>query len=213
MISTTLAIAADYADAIAVARRAKNWCFLLLLLVLVAQVGIFFVARYEPKLMAVPTGGAVGMVKWTTFLEYAIDVTDFLGMVVAIVLAIVMLLLVGIMLVGRLVGVAYVTGAFIGTAVLVVLLFPWQAFLNQSPGPYSMDVRIPGVLYTWPELQARHDFASTPVLDAILPWARFAGWPAVALIVLAGTQVRANRGLAMALGETDVTLNTPKTSA
>jgi hypothetical protein len=111
MISTTLAIAADYADAIAVARRAKNWCFLLLLLVLVAQLGIFFAARYEPKLMPAAKEDNISMAtpnaaKWPAMMEYVIDVTDFLGIVVAIVLAIVMLLLVAIMLVGRLVGVA-----------------------------------------------------------------------------------------------------------
>jgi hypothetical protein len=218
MISTTLAIAADYADAIAVARRAKNWCFLLLLLVLVAQIGIFFVARYEPGLMGgslstAPGAPAVLTARWSAVIEYVIDVTDFLGIVLAVVLAIVMLLLVGIMLVGRLVGVANVTGAFIGTAVLVVLLFPWQAFLNQSSSANTPDVRIPGVLYTWPELVQHNSFANNPLPEAMLGWARFVGWPIAALIVLAGTQVRANRGLGLALGETDMAINAPRPTA
>jgi hypothetical protein len=106
-----------------------------------------------------------------------------------------------------------VTGAFVGTAVLVVLLFPWQSFLNQSNKPDAPDVRIPGVLYTWPELQEHYNFANNPLPEAMLRWARFVGWPVAALIVLAGTQVRANRGLAMALGETDMTLSAPKPSA
>jgi hypothetical protein len=222
MISTTLAIAADYADAIAVARRAKNWCFLLLLLVLLAQIGIFFVARYDHGIIApyIPSWTAPSSAslpafspRWPAVMEYVIGVTDFLGMVTSIVLAIVMLLLVGIMLVGRLVGVAHMTGAFVGTAVLVVLLFPWQAFLNQSTNPQTQEVRIPGVLYTWQELEEHYYFTNSPLPEAMLHWARFVGWPVAAMIVLAGTQVRANRGLGMALGETDVAPNTPKPSA
>jgi hypothetical protein len=223
MISTTLAIAADYADAIAVARRAKNWCFLLLLLVLMAQFAVFLTARLDRPIMASaeqtiapasqPDSSATTANpanRWPAAMEYVIDVTDFLGIVVAVVLAVVMLLLVGIMLVGRLVGVAHMTGAFVGTAVLVVLLFPWQAFLNQSASLGAPDVRIPGVLYTWPELVRQFAFANTPIPEAMLHWARFVGWPAAALIVLAGTQVRANRGLAMSLGETDVTTSAAK---
>src|SRR5205823_5468557 len=45
MTRTALAIAADYADAMMVARRAKNWLFLVLLLVLLIQLALFFVAR------------------------------------------------------------------------------------------------------------------------------------------------------------------------
>jgi hypothetical protein len=93
-----------------------------------------------------------------------------------------------------------------------VLLFPWQAFLNQSSSLTTPDVRIPGVLYTWPELAQHYNFTNDPLPEAMLHWARFVGWPVAALIVLAGTQVRANRGLGMALGETDVTLSTPKPS-
>jgi hypothetical protein len=222
MISTTLAIAADYADAIAVARRAKNACFLILLLVLVAQLAMFLVARYDHAIMTpsipswvTPTSSDLSPqpTRGAELMRYATDVTDFLGLVVAIVLAIVMLLLVGIMLVGRLVGVAHVTGAFVGAAVLVVLLFPWQAFLNQSPSPQATEVRIPGVLYTWPELAQQYNFANNPIPEAMLHWARFVGWPAAALIVLAGTQVRCNRGLAMSLGETDMTARAPKPPA
>src|SRR5687767_10687633 len=45
-MSANIATAADYADAMMIARRAKNWLFLLLLLFLLAQLAIFFVARY-----------------------------------------------------------------------------------------------------------------------------------------------------------------------
>ena len=40
MADSTIITAADYADALTVARRAKNWLFLLLLLMLLAQIAI-----------------------------------------------------------------------------------------------------------------------------------------------------------------------------
>ena len=59
----------------------------------------------------------------------------------------VILLIAKIMLVGRLIGVAQVTSAFIWCVFLVVLLFPWQAFLQSTD--FTGDFKIPGVLYTW----------------------------------------------------------------
>ena len=70
--------------------------------------------------------------------------------ILIIVLAIVILLIAKIMLVGRLIGVAQVTSAFIWCVFLVVLLFPWQAFLQNTD--FTGDFKIPGVLYTWNEL-------------------------------------------------------------
>jgi len=49
-VQTTIATAADYADAMITARRAKNWLLTLLLLILLAQLAIFFVARYTDAL-------------------------------------------------------------------------------------------------------------------------------------------------------------------
>src|SRR5436190_24200744 len=43
--TATLAVAADYADAMMTARRAKNWLFILVLLVLLSQLAVFFLAR------------------------------------------------------------------------------------------------------------------------------------------------------------------------
>src|SRR4051794_19939001 len=47
MPPSNISTAADYADAMMIARRAKNWLFLILLLFLLAQLAIFFVARYS----------------------------------------------------------------------------------------------------------------------------------------------------------------------
>ena len=45
--TATIAVAADYADAMMTARRAKNWLFILLLVMLVTQLTIFFLLRFK----------------------------------------------------------------------------------------------------------------------------------------------------------------------
>src|SRR5688500_15899427 len=46
-MADSIATAADYADAIMTARRAKNTLFLLLLLILLAQLALFFLGRND----------------------------------------------------------------------------------------------------------------------------------------------------------------------
>src|SRR5882672_4422300 len=51
MPPSNIATAADYADAMMIARRAKNLLFFLLLLMLLLQLTIFFVARLTPHVL------------------------------------------------------------------------------------------------------------------------------------------------------------------
>jgi hypothetical protein len=243
----TQAVAADYADAMLVARRAKNALFLFLALILLIQITMFFVARYvhsihlhadatssasadattrsstDVTVVEHPTGGSSRLA--SPAFEYVIALTDYGGVVLPIVLSIVLLLIITIMLVGRLVGVSHVTSAFCWSVLLMVLLFPWQALLNSqfitgapsmtaTPGmtapPYeSTDIRIPGVLYTWPELSHDYKFENAPLGVAILKWARFVGFPVLALIILLLIQGRSSRGLRFALGESEVQVAEP----
>ncbi len=263
---TNLAVAADYADAMLVARRAKNWLFLLLLLLLLMQIGIFLTARFVPNVHLTATvESAAGSVSTTQvaimqpqplsprarlaapFIRFLIDMSDFLGVMFAIALAIDLLLIVGIMLVGRLVGVTHVTSAFVWCVVLTVFLIPWQSLLNGNtrtikllkdwrghaanevietdgtsaaalidagvaesdasvPPAATADVRVPGVLYTWPELARDYDFDAADTKVAVLKWARFTGFPGVAVILLMVIQARSSRGLRFALGEAEVTV-------
>lgn len=238
--TANLAVAADYADAMMTARRAKNWLFIIVLLVLISQLAVFFLARLHilslgdrvtlPTLVSstAPTTAAVEGSATTapssasteqpksypvaTILRYVIPVQNFLGLTLAVVFSIVLLLITLIMLVGRLIGVSHVTSAFIWSVLLLVLLFPWQSFLltgprDASPGaPVVSDdpsFKIPGVLYTWPELARDCDF-KTDWPAGFLKWARFAGMPIVALLMLLTVQAKSSRGLKYALGESDV---------
>lgn len=227
MPSSPIATAADYADAMMSARRAKNALFLVLVLVILAQVVIFVSLRRSHELWDQATAAAAAPATTQPLLssataartlEYVTAVCDFLGLVLSIVLSFVLLLLTMIMLVGRLIGVSKVTSAFIGSLLLVVLLFPWQAVLMTplTPNGLETNFKVPGVLYTWsevtnPTLGATFSTDGKQPTFTILRWARFTVWPAVALVLLLIVQSRSSRGLRLALGEVefDVAEGTP----
>ena len=204
---SVIATAADYADAMLTARRAKNWLFLILLLLLLAQLIVFTLYRAEViKVSPTPAVARAVATAPTTIpatenkaelaLVYLIGLTDFLGIILAIVLAAVLLLLTNIMLVGRLIGVSRLTSAFIWCLVLIVLLFPWQAFL----GP---EFKLPGVLYTYEELIKTGRWDAMRWQESVLKWARFVGFPVLAVILLCVVQVKSRRGIRQALGEVE----------
>ena len=202
-MADTIATAADYAEAMMTARRAKKFLFFLLLLILLIQITIFAVARFttvifpDPALAATqPTTQLVTQsAKMHDVLRYLIGLTDFMGIVLGILLSIVLLLLVNIMLIGRLIGVGRMTSAYVWSLVLLVMLFPWQGFLE------AYDWKPTGVLYTWAELVRDVRFTSELSSHSVLKWMRFVVLPVVALIVLLDIRVKSNRGLRQALGE------------
>jgi len=247
--TATLAVAADYADALMTARRAKNWLFLLLALILIVQIGVFFAVKFNAlhlndtvavsssaQSSAVDTAAsqsAGGTTTATTtkastrvgeILRYVIPVLDFLGVILSVTLSVVLLLLAGIMLVGRLIGVSHVTSGFIWSVVLALMLFPWQAFLISgehyyvTPGTSAADstltidapeqpaFKIPGVLYTYPELRQDAQRMSQPMKaqEAVVKWARYAVFPIVAVLLLLLVQGSSSRGLKFALGESEM---------
>lgn len=205
MADSTIITAADYADALTVARRAKNWLFLLLLLMLLAQVAVFFVARNSDFIVSkqVEASATTQPVEQNTLadvLQYLTGLIDFLGMAFVVILSLVLLLIVHIMLVGRLVGVARVTSGLVWCFVLGVLLFPWQSFLSNATFT-SESFKIPGVLYTWNELVHRANAPSSSGPEMLLFWARFVGFPVLAVIILLAVQAKSSRGLKQAMGE------------
>ena len=251
--TATIAVAADYADAMMTARRAKNWLFILLLLVLLIQLAVFFLLRFrvlrvegdvsvtvptsvdvdattqpeaatqaadgttQPAAAAnVDVGTKTKRFGVTDVLRYIIPVTDFIGTTLVVVLAVVLLLIVTIMLVGRLIGVSHVTSAFVWCVVLAAVLFPWQSLLigstrasNDLPSPYTAsadqhpDFKVPGALYTWPELRRDLNFPAGG-FEGALKWFRYVGWPVIALLLLLMVQAKSSRGLKYALGESEV---------
>lgn len=222
MTRTTVAVAADYADAMLVARLWKHLLVLLLILCLLIQLAIFFFVKfgYSAHLTVLHPSSTQPVATthdFTPGLIFLTNLVDFVAIVSVVVLAVILLLIVGIMLVGRLVGVSHVTSAFIWCVVLGALLFPWQSLWNypiagtiQTVGTEEERVEVgprygfPGVLYTWPELRHRYDFPNTFSYNGVLGWGRFVVWPVIALIILGSVQVRSTRGLRFALGEAEL---------
>jgi hypothetical protein len=209
-----LATAADYSEAMAVARRAKSVIALLLLLMLVVQLTLFFLIRYDvipvgPGAAAAATqpADAESARKLGDVMHYVTGLTILGGIGLGILLALVLSLINHIMLVGRLIGVGKVTSSLIWTLVLIVFLFPWQTFMNND-SLTNGDFRIPGVLWTWGELMARVDFPESWTGDTfastLLSWFRFAGAPVIAAILVLIVQLKSNRGIKMAMGEDEV---------
>jgi hypothetical protein len=216
MTQTSIATSADYADALLVARRGKHLLFLLLLLMLLGQIAVFFVARYTTILPPPPPAATVATTTTATTmpiaptrtllaLNYFTSAMTFFGMILPILLAFDLLLILNIMLVGRLLGLARTTSAFLWCLLLILLLFPFQAFFGGSMDP--TDFRLPGVLYTWDELVRFAKFPTDDLHIAILKWTRFLGAPLLAILLLAAVQIKSNRGLRQALGEANPSLS------
>lgn len=192
--------AADYADALLIARRAKRYLCLLLAALILAQLTIFLVARYTTLL---PADAADAPTKSAMMLHYLVGVCGFVALVGVVVLLGVLLLVLAIMLIGRLVGVSQLTGAVLWCLVLGALLFPWQAFLAGGQMA-TAEFRIPGILYTWGELTRDVRFGldqPLPWTVSLLKWSRYIVFPALALFLTLLVHLKSRRGLRQALGE------------
>ena len=223
MTQPALATAADYADALLTARRFKSVLFFVVLVALLVQITLFFLARYDVLPVTTAASAAADATTSTTqpaslngplLLQYLTIAGTFLGFGATIVLSLVLLLIAAIMLVGRLIGVGRITSAFLWCIVLLVMLFPWQAvYSNAALRPDGTtainDFRIPGVLYTWAEIShptLGAKFSGDAGHVAYLRWARFVGFPVVAVLVLLTVQLTSGRALRQALGD-DVTVD------
>lgn len=158
-------------------------------------------------------------------LAWLINSIVYLGTILSIVMSVIILLIVLIMLVGRLLGVSHSTSAYVWAVILAVLIFPWQLFYGEETGAASAsasqttrnvdinDYRVPGVLYTWGELKQGIDFENGFNKVAILRYARFTGFPLVALFILFMVQAKSGRGVKYALGETEMRVDLTTTDA
>ena len=215
--------AADYADALMTARRAKNALVLILVLIVLVQLALFFMIRYD----VIKPGAGVTTVataattqpaerNWWTMMHYVTGLGAFLGVALSVVLSFVIMLILNIMLVGRLVGAGRLTSAYIWTIVAIFFFFPWQAFLNNvNLTPDQATFKIPGVLYTWYEVTDAQVGAKFPVDRtevALLKWFRYVVAPVVAILILLVIQVKSNRGLKQALGEAEPALDATTTT-
>jgi len=224
MIDPALATAADYADALLTARRSKNVIALLLLLLVLLQLAVFLSLKFwigpegVEKLLAVGSPATQVVAELTTkpasppplvdLFKYVSSASMLLGLILSVLLSLSLLLIAHIMLVGRLIGVSSVISSVVLSLLLMLILFPWQTLLvtqNLSNGNFVF----PGVFYSWSEVAARAHSTPANALEQVLYWARFVGWPMLAILLVLRIQIRSGRGLRQALGE-DVMPDGPK---
>lgn len=232
MSQNALATAADYSEALTVARRAASVLILLLVLMLLGQLAVFLAVKYglspadvhpgtktqSTIIVSAPTTlpstapaviGSDPVVRQRLFelMRYLCGATVMCALAISIVLSLTLLLITHIMLVGRLIGVGKVTAAYVLCLILIVFLVPWQAFMGATSG--TVQVLLPGALYTWDEIAARAHFANDfsdmeAGLTTVLNWARFVGAPVVGMALALMIRLRSNRGLRMAMGEDEI---------
>jgi hypothetical protein len=220
---TNVATAADYADAMLIARKARTIFAFSLLAILIFQLALFITFRFTPaldkfivsdaelamKAAMAPTTLPAGTVAENpkegefgrNFLKYLIGLSDFFGLMFSILLSLVLLLLLNIMLIGRLIGISKVTSAFLWSLVVLTSVFPWQAFLNNESLTRT-EFKVPGVLYNWNELSQRGAMEDDLRFhEMVMRWARFLAMPLVTIALCFIVLSKSGRGLRMALGE------------
>lgn len=233
------AASAVYHDALSTARSFRSLCVLILVLTLVAQIALFFTARYGGDLIPVrqtavdadarmaegaaadeaaeepaaqdleEAGEAVDVTATEDEVDVDVDqslvrsllymvlyASLWVGLIFSILLSLTLVFTTLVMLNGRTVGVERVAKAFLYSLLLLMLIMPWQAILNHPTFAGGM-FHLPGVLYTWPELNMRANFDDSDWLG----WARFVAWPIVALLLTFMVFGKSGRGIRQALGE------------
>lgn len=202
MAQSSILNAADYADALLTARRAKTTLFLFILMLLLIELALFIVGRWTSALTP-PTDEK--LTNWRAVLQYLIGLIDFLGLILPALYAMDTFLILQVLLVGRLLGAGRLTSAFFWSVALALLLFPWQSFLNNPVlNNDPAGIRIPGVLYTWAEVTHKTLGANfdnkADIHIAVLRWTRFVVMPVGAILILVYAQMKSDRGLRQALG-------------
>jgi len=216
----SLASSADYADALLIARKAKNAAFLVIILMLLGHVTLFFAWKYSstsstpsptpaapsalsttlPTTLPVEQPGVQTPHKPELLAHYLLSLASFITMIAAIVALVDLLLILAIELNGRLLGTSHIAKSFFLMLVLTLMLLPWQAFLNDA-NLSNVDFKIPGVLYSWTELKLNARFEGMGFWVCLLRWMRFVGFPLIAIGLLAVIHLQSARSLRLALSE------------
>jgi hypothetical protein len=209
MAQPHLAASADYADALLAARKAEAIFTLLILFVLVAELSLFFVLRFYWPLKPFP---APVEQHARDLVQYGVGLLDFGALVLPALLSLALLIILQVQLVGRLLGAGQMTSAFFWSVLLALLLFPWQAVLNNpainsDPVADALGMKIPGVVFTWAEISNSNVGASFHGTQ-FLHWARYVGFPVLSILILTTIHFKTRRSLRQSLGEDQIVVAT-----
>ena len=224
-----LAAAADYADALIVARRLKTTLCTLLWFVLGTELSLFVLLRYVASVrsLIVPTAAAnpAAVANSRAVLQYAVGLLDFGGLILPLVLVAMVTVVLLVQVAARTVGAGRTTSALGWAVLLAVLLFPWQAVLNNpainaDKTQDAIGMKVPGVVYTWAEVSHPDQGAAfadvhgvrpgtgtgpatsepSAVVVAVLHWVRYAVFPALAMVIVGLVHAKTEQGLRLSFG-------------
>jgi len=205
----------EYVDAMKSVRLAKNIFLLLMILAVLVVLAGFVVLSFTDKLDAchgpatamAPADAAVAAeaaAVWDKAFGLAMDLGKFLAPVAAALMVFTLFLGVMVALVGRLGGAGHLVGALFWALILVAVLVPWQGLFHS---PY-----VNGALYSLPEAATEAgkvvkgwSAAQVTAMDRILYYARFLGYPIIAVLFWVVVQVRFAAGYRKVLADALVT--------
>lgn len=132
-----------------------------------------------------------------TAASVAFPVCRLVGTAAAMLLATAMFLAILVSLAGRLGGARSMIIGFFHTLVLILLLCPWDQWLELEGVPMH------GALYQFADVDAALARPLTTQVDRVSEYLQFLGLPAVALVVLIAVLIRFHRGFMFALERVD----------
>jgi hypothetical protein len=114
----------------------------------------------------------------------AVDLINGVLIVTVVLYVLAMFFCLMVSLVGRLGGIKHISRAFFLSVIAVVLVMPWQNLLGS---------RLPGVVYTFPELHKWLQTRDESSLNTALYYLRFSGYWLAFLLLLVIAQIRTAR--------------------
>ncbi len=197
----------EYFDAFKVVRRAKNLLILIILLsILVQLAGVILVefvglaeaaappaneaATSAPATTDSATTAATGLPLRTTVF-WLMPATKFTALVASMLLVLTLMFSAMLSLVGRLGGTAGFIQAFFLSLILMAMLVPWHQM------PWQQTLKAPfacGALCNLTQLERARRFLQDDTLSQVLHYARFIGYPALALLFLVIVQIAFGKG-------------------
>lgn len=117
-------------------------------------------------------------------LARTVDLVNGILIVTVVLYVLAMFFNLMVSLVGRLGGIRHISRAFFLSVILLVLVVPWQSVVGS---------RLPGVVYTFPELLDWLATKNESLLSTIVYYVRFSGYWLIFLLLLLVSQVRSAR--------------------
>ncbi len=203
----------EYSEAMRSVRAAKNVFWWLIVLAVLVQIAVFVLVAFGGVLDALPEARTAGSqpaygktatspsleaqdnaCRWRTTFTLALSVTEFLAMVMGILLALALLLAINVVLMGRLGGVSLMISAFFWTlALLLLALIPWGHIFKQS--------LLPGALFRYEDLCCATCYVRRPWGAVNVTWTerlfyygRFLAYPVLAVLIALLVDVKFRRG-------------------